>query len=297
MLVFLRELWDEIGFPIIKTLQESCPRGSRIWWCPTAEFSLPPLHAAGSYREGQPILSDLYISSYTPTLTALIRAREKRSLDPSMERHRFLLVGQAQAPGQNELVSANAELSTISQLVGPAATFTCVRDQDATIARVAEELAKNKFIHFACHGITDRTHPFGPGFVLYDGLLKVGDVMRYDLRNAQFAYLPACRTAVGDGESPDEVVHLAAVVLSAGFRSVIGTMWATDDAHANEISSRFYNNLVDESGVVWIIHGQRSRCIERWKAFVRATYPLINESYTYMLVPSVSVCATTKAHV
>ena len=73
--------------------------------------------------------------------------------------------------------------------------------------------------------------------------------MRYDLQNAQFTYLSACHTTVGDEESPDEVIHLAAAMQFAGFRSVIGTMWAVDDGHATEITFRFYEyDMLDESG-------------------------------------------------
>jgi CHAT domain-containing protein/tetratricopeptide (TPR) repeat protein len=248
LLVFLRELWDVVVFPIVTTLQEFCPRLSRIWWCPTAEFSLLPLHAAGSFRKGQPTLPDLYISSYTPTLTALIRARQKRPLDPSMDQHRFLVVGQAQAPGQCELISVNTELSNISRRIGSVATLSRVQDQDATMAKVAEQLQKNEFVHLACHGIPDPKQPFESGFALGDGLLKVENIMRYDLQNAQFAYLSACHTTVGDEESPDEVIHLAAAMQFAGFRSVIGTMWAVDDGHTHEITSRFYQYMLDESG-------------------------------------------------
>ncbi|KAI9463831.1 hypothetical protein HD554DRAFT_2316040 [Boletus coccyginus] len=230
LMVLLRELWDMVVFPIVKILQECFPNRSRIWWCPTAEFSLLPLHAAGSFRKGQPIFSELYISSYTPTLTALMRARQKRLLDPSIERHRFLVVGQAQAPGQSKLVGVNAELSSISQRIRPVATLTCIHDQDANIAKVAEELATNEFVHLACHGIPDRKHPFESGFALGDRTIK------------------ACHTTVGDEESPDEAIHLAAAMQFAGFRSVIGTMWAVDDAHTNEITSRFYNYMVDERG-------------------------------------------------
>jgi CHAT domain-containing protein len=247
-LTFLRELWDIVVFPIVTTLQEFSPRRSRIWWCPTAEFSLLPLHAAGSFRKGQPTLPDLYISSYTPTLTALLRARQTRPLDPSMDQHRFLVVGQAQAPGQCELVSVNTELSGISQRIGSVATLTRVQDQDATMAKVAEELQKNEFVHLACHGIPDPKQPFESGFALGDELLKVEDIMRYELQNAQFTYLSACHTTVGDEESPDEVIHLAAAMQFAGFRSVIGTMWAVDDGHTNEITSKFYEYMVDESG-------------------------------------------------
>ena len=34
----------------------------------------------------------------------------------------------------------------------------------------------------------------------------------------------------------------------AGFRSVIGTMWAVDDAETNKVTSVFYKHVVDESG-------------------------------------------------
>ena len=248
IMVFLRELWDAIVFPIVNILQEFYPHQSRIWWCPTAEFSLLPLHAAGPFRRGQPMLSDLYISSYTPTLTALIRARQERPSERSIERYRFLIIGQAQAPGQGVLPSVYAELSSISQRVKSVATLTCVQDQDASIAKVGEELSKNDFVHLACHGVPDQKHPFESGFALDDGFLKVENIMRYDLRNAKFAYLSACHTTVGDEESPDEVIHLAAAMQFAGFRSVIGTMWAVDDAHTNEITSRFYDNMIDESG-------------------------------------------------
>ena len=248
IVVLLRELWDVVVSPIVKILEDCCPRRSRIWWCPTAEFSLLPLHAAGTFRKGQPMLSDLYISSYTPTLSALIRARQERPLDPSMEQHRFLIVGQAQAPGQKLLPSVNAELSSVSQRIRPIAALTCIQDQDVNMAKVCEELKKSNFVHLACHGIPDQKQPFESRFALGDGVLKVENIMRYDLQNAQFAYLSACHTTVGDEESPDEVIHLAAAMQFAGFRSVIGTMWAVDDAHTTEIASKFYDNMVDESG-------------------------------------------------
>ena len=129
-----------------------------------------------------------------------------------MDQHRFLVVGQAQAPGQCELVSVNTELSSISQRIGSAAPLTCIQDQAATIANVVEEFKKSEFVHLACHGVPDPKQPFESGFALGDGLLKVEDIMRYDLHNAQFAYLSACHTTVGDEESPDEVIHLAATM-------------------------------------------------------------------------------------
>ncbi|KAG0691597.1 TPR-like protein [Suillus ampliporus] len=78
----LRKLWLRIVSPVVKVLRESkVLRGSRIWWCPTAEFTLLPLHSAGPYEQKSRNLSSFYISSYTPTLAALIRARQQISRD------------------------------------------------------------------------------------------------------------------------------------------------------------------------------------------------------------------------
>ena len=43
-------------------------------------------------------------------------------------------------------------------------------------------------------------------------------------------------------------MHPASAIQFAGFRSVIGTMWAVDDAETNKITSVFYSHMVDESG-------------------------------------------------
>ena len=160
----------------------------------------------------------------------------------------MLLVGQAQAPGQSKLVSVNTELSNISQCIASAASLTCVQDQDATIANVAEELKATEFVYLACHGIVDQKQPFESRFALGDGLFKVENIIQYDLQNAQFAYLSACHTTTGDEESPDEVIHLAAAMHFTGFQSVIGTMWAVDDGYTNEITSQFYKFMLDECG-------------------------------------------------
>ena len=53
---------------------------------------------------------------------------------------------------------------------------------------------------------------------------------------------------VGDEESPDEVIHLAAAMQFLGYRSVVGTMWVVDDAETSKITSTFYKHMVDESG-------------------------------------------------
>jgi CHAT domain-containing protein/tetratricopeptide (TPR) repeat protein len=245
---FLRKLWDQIVSPIVNCLKTTLPPQSRIWWCPTAEFSVLPLHVAGPYRKGQKNLPHLYISSYTPTLTALIHARRHSPSNSTTEQTRFIAIGQAKAAGESELVSVSAELNNIGQRVDGLATFTRIDGEESCTSRVIEELGKNEWVHLACHGLPNRKEPFESAFALHDGYFTIQRIIGCDFKNPEFAYLSACHTTVGDEESPDEVIHLASAMPFVGFRSVIGTMWAVDDGETNKITSTFYRHVVDESG-------------------------------------------------
>ena len=245
---FLRKLWDQIVSPIVDCLQATHPSRSHIWWCPTAEFSVLPLHAAGPYRKGQQNLPHLYISSYTSTLTALIRASRRDPSNSATEQKRFVAIGQAKAAGESELLSVEKELDNIGQDVDGLATFTRIDDDETCISRVVEELGKNEWVHLACHGLPNRKQPFESAFALHDGHFTIQRIIGCDLKNPEFAYLSACHTTVGDEESPDEMIHLASAMQFVGFRSVIGTMWAVDDGETNKITATFYRHMVDESG-------------------------------------------------
>ncbi|KAG8218910.1 hypothetical protein J3R82DRAFT_4592 [Butyriboletus roseoflavus] len=246
--VILRELWDEVVSPVVDFLQTVHPFQSRIWWCPTAEFSLLPLHAAGPFRKRQRNLANIYISSYTPMLTALIRARRRDLPHSASEGKHFVGIGQATAKGEKKLVSVSAELADIGQRVDGLATFTHIEGEESCIARVTDEFRKNEWVHLACHGIPNRKQPFESAFALHDGRFTIEQIIRCELENPQFAYLSACHTTVGDEDSPDEVMHLASAMQFAGFRSVIGTMWAVDDGETNKITSVFYDNMKEEFG-------------------------------------------------
>jgi hypothetical protein len=75
------------------------------------------------------------------------------------------------------------------------------------------------------HKLTD---PRQSAFVLGDGELAIYDLMTLNLEDASLAYLCACQTAIGDERQPDPAVHLAASMLSCGFKSVIGIIGQFD---------------------------------------------------------------------
>lgn len=88
-----------------------------------------------------------------------------------------------------------------------------------------EKLPETSILHLASHGVQDHNNPLDSGFLLRDDKLTISQLMPLPLPHAFLAFLSACETAKGDGEQADQAVHLAATMLFAGFKSVVGTMW------------------------------------------------------------------------
>jgi hypothetical protein len=243
----LRTLWECVVDPIVEALKHFAQPGSRIWWCPTAEFALLPLHAAGPYARRSYNFSDLYISSYTPTLAALIRARQRIAQDASTSPH-FVAIGQGNPDKGKVLRRVTAEVDDVARRVTPILPFGSLMESDATVQRALDALNRHQWVHLACHGMPNRKKPFESSFTMRDGPLTITDIIRPHLHTPEFAFLSACHTTVGHESSPDESIHLAAAMQFSGFRSVIGSMWSVDDEVIGQIVSAFYDNMVDGSG-------------------------------------------------
>jgi CHAT domain-containing protein len=246
MVGILRKLWARIVSPVVQALRKLIDPGSRIWWCPTADFTLLPLHAAGPYEKRRHNLSHLYVSSYTSTLAALIRARHHVSQDPSIQQ--FVAIGQGNPDGGKELRHVATELNIVEKRVAPVLSFTSLAGVNATVQAASDAFSRAQWLHLACHGTPNRKQPFESSFAMRDGPFTIMDIIRSRLQNPEFAFLSACHTTVGDESSPDEAIHLAAAMQFSGFRSVIGSMWSVDDEVAREVVTAFYDNLVDGAG-------------------------------------------------
>ncbi|KAG1831952.1 CHAT domain-containing protein [Suillus subalutaceus] len=266
LIVLLRTVWNEIMLPIINVLQHVLKLNSlsRIWLCPTAAFTSIPLHAAHPFqtnadRSKEPCLEDLFICSYTPTLSALVRSRRmmKKRVAPS-----FATIGQGQ-PGAGKgkaLLAVDSEVELVRKLVPETANRTNISGDAATRAGALEALEENTWVHLACHGKQDPTQPYDSHFVMRDGPLTLLDIMEKDIPHAEFAFLSACHTAVGDKETPDEVIHLAAGLQFSGFKSV-------DDAVAKHVVEAFYKNMFKD-----LEEGGEMDCTKAAWALNRATH-------------------------
>ncbi|KAI9454289.1 CHAT domain-containing protein [Lactarius psammicola] len=242
----LADLYKLVGKPVIDRLRQlQVPEQSRIWWCPTSVFCSLPLHAMGPIPSDDGKMHyflDLYICSYTPTLSALIQSRNRDSGSRSSDQPSLLLVAQPDP----SLPTVGGEIQVVQALD---TKVTGLISEAATPAAVIDGFHHHQFIHFACHGTLEAGKPFKAGFELYGGeRLTLLEIVRSHLPTAEFAFLSACHTAeVTEGSVVDEGLHLAAVVQYCGFRSVVGTMWAMVDEDGWDLAEHFYKVLFSNS--------------------------------------------------
>lgn len=211
----------------------------RIWWCCLGEFSFLPIHAAGIYRGNSPTcLSDFFVSSYTPSLGALIDARKC----PIPKELKVLAAAQSTPGGTwNPLTNVVSELEEIGKIVPPEnLVYLAGNDQldftgeHTSVQNVLEKLPEASVLHLACHGEQDMHNPVKSGFILANGeRLTIQELIKHRFPNAYMAILSACHTASNDAEQPEEVMNLAGALMFLGFGSILGTKWYVSRSHSS----------------------------------------------------------------
>lgn len=193
-------------------------------------FSTVPLHAAGIY-DGSPeqahSCADYIVSSYTPTLTRLLRAQHAAGAVAKCNIS-IALVAEKRAQDRNLPIinGVDAEVNGITELA-KSMNIKDIRHQkgSTTVSSTSAAIKSADIVHLACHGIQDHTNTTHSGFYLGDGRLTISDLIKLDIKPGLLAFLSACESAQGNKEQPDQAMHLAAAMLFTGFNNVIGSMW------------------------------------------------------------------------
>ena len=179
---------------------------------------------------------DFVVSSYTPTLSSLITA----SCPITLPNSQVLAVA---LPVESGLAGTAQELDFIVNRAGSSNVKKLI-EEDATIDNVIDGLEESSFVHFACHGVQDVTSPNESALLLAkSSRLTLSHLNHLSLLHAQLAFLSACQTATGDEMLVREAVHLAAGMLSVGYRGVIATMWSIMDSDAPLVADEVYAQL------------------------------------------------------
>ena len=236
-------LWDAVVEPVLAGLglRPAGPsaRLPRIWWCPTGFLSYLPLHAAGlpgAGPERPDSALDRVVSSYTPSIRALVRERR----GSRNGRVTAVIVAVPDAPGVSKLPAVTAEAREVA---GNCPGALLLEGPQARHEEVVRALADHSLAHFACHAVSVDGDPSASRLVLYDYAttpLTVSGIMRCETQAAELAFLSACSTARTSPSLVDEALHITSAFHIAGFPEVIGTLWPVGDRAAAEIARDFY---------------------------------------------------------
>ncbi|MGH4002480.1 MAG: CHAT domain-containing protein, partial [Pseudonocardiaceae bacterium] len=256
-------LWDTVAEPVLIALGHTRPPSPtepwpRLWWVPTGLLGIFPLHAAG-LPAGESTL-DRVISSYTPTIRALVQTRRR-----CVGARRHLTVAMQHTPGQADLPGAVAEAAVLNAHYPDAVMLT---NHEATTDRVLAALPDATWAHFACHAVNNTPAPSRSGLLVHDRSLPLPDIARLEVQDAELAYLSACSTAQTSLRIPDEAIHLASAFQLAGYRHVIATLWPLHDTLAAYAAQRFYQLLSDTPDA-----GPSATILHRLTRELRDQYP------------------------
>ncbi|WP_203905665.1 CHAT domain-containing protein [Virgisporangium aliadipatigenens] len=248
-------LWDVIAEPVLDALGPASPEGGelpRLWWCPTGPLTLLPLHAAGRHDVPGAAVFDRVVSSYTPTLRALLESRTRSTSAPATGLQESLVaVALGETPGQPMLPNVDREIAVLHRLLPD--RLEVLSGSGATVAAVLDAMAARRWAHFSCHGDQNLADPSQGGLLLYDDLLSITAITARQY-HGDFAFLSACKTATGGVSLPDEAITLAAALHYTGYNHVIATLWSVWDPSAVEVTEAVYEEIVADG----MLHPGRS---------------------------------------
>ncbi|MFB7506954.1 CHAT domain-containing protein [Streptomyces broussonetiae] len=275
ILTVLTWLWHTVTNPVLTRLghvatPQDDDRKPRVWWCPVGGMAPLPFHAAGDYSRagavtGGSSVLDRVVSSYTTTLRSL----ERNSAMPvAHSDSSTVIVPVPDVPGA-PLRGVTREVQSLSAVLPDARVLA-----SPTRGAVLSALPNHRIAHFACHGYADIARPSESRLILTDYVtdpLTVADISRLQL-SAELAFLSACDTTVTPSRLADEAVHITGAFQLAGFRQVIGTLWAVDDQVEADLAIDFYHRLTN-GGTTAPETARAPYALHRAVRKLRAQYP------------------------
>ena len=306
MRTILKYSWETFLEPVCSFLEAELKTDSdhllHVCWI---RFGLPfnqiPIHAIGDgTKASRASVYSRVISSYAPSIKALIYAREREFTFLSTPSPHLLVATMETTPGIfNWLPGINDEVTAIKKIMEDQVKITHLTQPEAQV--VHKEMSKAQAAHFACHGSSDMLDPSNSSLIFtktnQDGNeepdpLRVRDISLSNHSagtDMQLAYLSACSGASNDIQAlADESIHMGSSFLLAGFSHVIATLWEVQDGVCVDIAREFYKHLLigrEMSEGSMQRHQRVSRALHKALEPVRRTYwdePLVWAPFIHM---------------
>ncbi|KAG9119314.1 hypothetical protein FRC07_005711 [Ceratobasidium sp. 392] len=237
-------LWDDIVKPVLGHLRHinASSRADipHITWCTTGPISGLPLHAAGRYEEPRTGIYDYAISSYSPSLSALI-ARPPHPTDLNG----MLIVSPTATTGRDVLTGVADELNRVKNRAIGLPLIELAGDE-ATVQNVLSEMEKYDWVHLACTVSQNSHYPNRSVIHLHDGDLALEAIMSKSGNSGGIVYLSRSQAIKHHENVLDEAFPVAAGMLMAGRSTVVTTIWPAQEQDIATVAERMYAYLKDE---------------------------------------------------
>jgi CHAT domain-containing protein/tetratricopeptide (TPR) repeat protein len=233
----LNKLYNILVEPVAELLP---PPSGHVTIVPYGPLHTLPFHAL---YDGSHFLIERFQVNYYPASTILMhldRLHRKQTTHPAH-------TGKPAKPPLILGYSENGHLQRVreeAQTVASLLDGRCYLDQDATIARLAEQASGSPVIHVGTHG---QSRPDAPNFSyvrLADGQLNAIDAFSLDLRGCELVTLSGCETGLSWSSGGDEQLGLGRAFLAAGATSLVMSLWSVEDTATNELMQLFYKGLL-----------------------------------------------------
>ena len=148
----------------------------------------------------------------------------------------------------SRLPFSRAEAEAILSVAPKAGSLRALDFNASRATATSTELSQFQIVHFAAHGLLNRTHPELSGIVLslvdrqgkpQDGFLQLHDVYNLDLP-AELIVLSACQTGLGKSVWGEGLVGITRGFMYAGTKRVVSSLWGVQDLATAELMKRFY---------------------------------------------------------
>ncbi|NJL50977.1 MAG: CHAT domain-containing protein [Hydrococcus sp. SU_1_0] len=232
-LVQSQSLYKRLLRPLAKDLEAIAP--SRIVFINDGRLLNVPMAAL---HDGQKFLIEKYAISYSLGLNSI----SKRETEPDD----FKTLAFGLTVPKNEFPA----LTNVQQEIEDLAKFVDVRqflNQEFTQENFQQQLDKGySIVHLATHAQFGGS-PENSFIQAFDQKILLNDleaILSSLQQSIKLLVLSACQTAAGNDRS---VLGLAGIVARSGIDSVVGSLWAVNDAQTVSLMEDFYKYLSQES--------------------------------------------------
>ena len=247
-----RPILDKLNSVLIRPLESRLAGAVSLVIVPHQFLFGVPFSALREHHSGRYLVERAAITiapSASAFVAASLLATQKRASTPAV-----LAVGNPTLElgidnGPAPLPGSRAEVEAVWSTYS--ARSRLLESSEATREAVLSLAPQFDVLHFATHGVVDRSQPLTSHLILSRGSgpnsqhsLSVADILGLDLRGTSLVVLSSCDSAVGLASPSEGPLSLARPFLAVGVPAVVASLWHVDDDRTGAFLVRFHRALI-----------------------------------------------------